>query len=267
MNKQNVSGKPADCILSFAVFSLLLILTSCGPSVHDYYQIRIFTLSDSLQEARMDQYLAAAYLPALHRAGIEKAGVFKPIEEDTAAGNIIIVWIPFRSLEQFEELPERLNNDEEYLAAGKDYLEAKFDSPPFTRIESILLKAFRNMPQFAVPALSSPPEERIYELRSYESATGKLFERKVEMFNEGGEMDLFKKLDFNVVFYGEVISGSSMPNLMYMPAFSDMAAREEHWDAFRSHPDWKTLSGIKVYENTVSHITTYLLHPADYSDI
>jgi hypothetical protein len=267
MNKQTRSSRHDSRILSLAVYSLFLFLLSCGSADHDYYQIKIFTLSDTIQEERMDQYLKAAYLPALHRAGIEKAGVFKPIEEDTVAGNIIILWIPFRSLEQFEELPERLNNDEKYLAAGKDYIDASFDNAPYKRIESTLLKAFRYMPQFAAPALSSPSEERIYELRSYESATDRLFERKVEMFNEGGEMELFRKLEFNVVFYGEVISGSSMPNLVYMPAFTDMTARQEHWDAFRNHPDWKTLSGMKEYENTVSHITAYLLHPTDYSDI
>ena len=215
----------------------------------------------------MDNYLETAYIPALHRAGIGKAGVFKPIEEDTVTGNIIIVWIPFRSLEQFEELPGSLDNDAEYLAAGKDYLEASFDNAPYKRIESTLLKAFRYMPQFAAPGFSSLPGERIYELRSYESATERIFERKVEMFNEGGEMELFRKLEFNVVFYGEVISGSSMPNLIYMSAFSDMKARQDHWEAFRNHPDWKEISGLEKYQNTVSHITSCLLHPTDYSDI
>lgn len=267
MNKQPKSNKPDSRVFSLAVFFLLLFFISCGSADRDYYQIKIFTLSDNAQEERMDQYLEAAYIPALHRAGIGKVGVFKPTEEDTAAGNIIIVWIPFRSLEQLEELPGNLNTDAEYLAAGKDYLEASFDNAPYERIESTLLKAFRDMPQFAAPTFSSLPGERIYELRSYESATERIFERKVEMFNEGGEMELFRKLEFNAVFYAEVISGSSMPNLMYMPAFSDMKARQEHWDAFRNHPDWKAMSGMEKYQNTVSHITSYLLHPTDYSDI
>jgi len=256
-----------DCrILSLAVL-LPLFFLGCGSADRDYYQIKIFALSDSTQEARMDQYLEVAYLPALHRAGITAAGVFKPIEEDTVAGNIIVVMIPFRSLEQFEELTEHLNKDTIYQVSGKDYLEASFDHPPYKRIESILLKAFRYMPHFSAPPLSSPPGERIYELRNYESATEKLFERKLEMFNEGGEMELFRKLEFNVVFFGEVISGSTMPDLMYMPAFSDTTARRVHWDAFRNHPEWKELSGMEKYKNTVSHITTYLLHPTDYSDI
>ena len=52
------------------------------------------------------------------------------------------------------------------------------------------------------------------------------------MFNEGGEIDLFNKLNFNAVFYGEVLSGSSMPNLMYMTSFENKADRDAHWKSF-----------------------------------
>ena len=36
------------------------------------------------------------------------------------------------------------------------------------------------------------------------------------MFNEGGEIRLFARLNFNAVFYGDVLAGDRMPNLMYM---------------------------------------------------
>ena len=45
-----------------------------------------------------------------------------------------------------------------------------------------------------LPKLRAAKNERIYELRSYESATEKIFANKVHMFNEGGEIDLFKRL-------------------------------------------------------------------------
>ena len=233
----------------------------------DFYEIKIYRLNSKAQEVRMDKFLKEAYIPVLHRAGIKKVGVFKPIESDTVSGNIIILWIPFNSLEQFEELPRILQKDDKYLADGKDYIDAAYDNSPYTRIESILLKAFREMPQFEVPKLSTSPAERIYELRSYQSATDKLFRLKVEMFNEGGEVELFKKLKFNPVFFAEVISGSTMPNLMYMTTFLDMTSHDEHWNSFRNHPDWKTMSSLAKYKNTVSRAVIYLLHPTDYSDI
>ena len=87
------------------------------------------------------------------------------------------------------------------------------------------------------------------------------------MFNEGGEIDLVRRIGFNPVFFGEVISGSIMPNLVYMVSFSDTKTHAERWDTFRKHPDWKVMSGLEEYKNTVSHITRYLLYPVDYSDI
>ena len=86
------------------------------------------------------------------------------------------------------------------------------------------------------------------------------------MFNQGGEIKLFNSLDFNAVFYAEVISGSTMPNLMYLTTFSDKASHDAHWDAFKNHPDWKKLSALDEYKNTVSRSVIRLLYPTDYSD-
>jgi len=121
----------------------------------------------------------------------------------------------------------------------------------------------------AVPALKAPVNERVYELRSYESPTDGLYKNKVQMFNEGGEIDLFKKLEFNAVFYADVLSGSRMPNLVYMVAFKDAASRQEHWKAFGESPEWKNISTDPKYRNNISvnHIDSYLLHRTSYSDL
>ena len=87
------------------------------------------------------------------------------------------------------------------------------------------------------------------------------------MFNEAGEINLFLNLGFQPVFFGEVISGAAMPNLMYMTTFSSSASRAEHWDAFRNSPEWTVMKEIEKYKNTVSHIDKYLLQPTDYSDL
>ncbi len=121
-----------------------------------------------------------------------------------------------------------LEKDPVYQQAGKAFLDAPYNNPPFDRYESILLKAFTNMPQFRVPSFTTPAAERIYELRSYESATDAKAAKKIEMFNEGGEIAIFEKLGFNAVFYGEVLAGSQMPNLMYMTTFADMKSHDEH---------------------------------------
>ena len=97
------------------------------------------------------------------------------------------------------------------------------------------------------------------------SASGGHRRERPESFR-GGEIALFESLKFNAVFYGEVIAGSSKPNLMYMTTFADMKSRDEHWKAFGDSPEWKKLSGLDEYKNTVSEIFRFLLHPTSYSD-
>jgi hypothetical protein len=255
---------------SFSLLLLSLLFLSFGEkgkASQEYYAIKLYRFKNQAQIDRVEKFLKEAYIPALHRNGIAKVGVFKPIEGDTVAGMALFVWIPLKSLEQFTELPGLLEKDAAFRVSGSDYLEADNTNPPYARIETILLKAFPDMPRYGIPDHKTPPSQRIYELRSYEGPTEKMFRRKVEMFNAGGEIKLFAKLGFNAVFYSEVISGSTMPNLMYMTTFADMKAHDEHWDAFRNHPDWKALSGLEKYKNTVSRSVKYLLHPTGYSDI
>ena len=234
----------------------------------EFYEIKIYRISTPDQEARVDEFLKMAYLPALHRAGISKVGVFKPIESDTTYfGKRIYVFIPFTSLEQYATLSDVLQQDKQFVTDGKNYLTAPYDNPPYTRIESIFMRAFTGMTKMELPTLTTPAAERIYELRSYESHTENIHRNKVKMFNDGDEVGLFKRLGFNAVFYAEVISGSSMPNLMYMTTFSNRASRDEHWKVFSDDPQWKKLSTSPEYQHNVSKNNTYLLHPTNYSDI
>jgi hypothetical protein len=239
---------------------------SPAPVIREYYELRVYHITGKAQEETTDKFLKEVFLPALHRAGIEKIGVFKPVETDTAFGKRIYVFIPFKTIEQFIQLPTVLSMDQKYNEDGKFFLDAPYDNPPFRRYETILMLAFKDMPQFRPPKFSTSPSARIYELRSYESATEEKAVKKIEMFNEGGEMKLFEKLGFNAVFFGEVLAGSTKPNLMYMTSFADQKSREEHWNTFRNSPEWKELSGLEEYKNTVSKANFFLLHPAEYSD-
>jgi hypothetical protein len=256
------------CFLTFFLISIFgTAFSVSGKAVlRDYYQIQVYRLSGKVQADKVDYFLKNAYLPALHRAGIKNVGVFKPIEKDTLNKNVVYVWIPFKSLDHFVQLQDDLAKDQEYQTKGIDFLGAPFDQAPFLRKESILLKAFPDAPNHFIPRFTTGSSEKIYELRSYEGPTENLFRQKSKMFNEGGEIKLFNSLDFNTVFNAEVISGSTMPNLMYLTSFENMASHDAHWKAFGSHPEWKRLSGLAEYKNTVSKAVIILMHPTDYSD-
>lgn len=264
MKKSNLFYRILPVLMLLMTFAISAL--GSGPAKQQYYEIRIYHVTDKTQEGKVDAYLKEAYLPALHRAGIPIVGVFKPVEADTAFGKLIYILIPLKTVDQFMQLPGLLLKDKVFADAGKSFTDAPFSEPPYKRYESIFLKAFMDFPQFSAPKFSNSPSERIYELRSYESATDAKAVKKIEMFNQGGEIDIFKKLEFNPVFWGEVLLGSHMPNLMYMTTFSDMKSHDEHWKAFGATEEWKKLSGMEEYKNTVSKANPYLLHPTSYSD-
>jgi hypothetical protein len=247
-------------------FVMVSSLVFAQKSTGEYYEIKVYRFTKAEQETILDTYLEKAYLPALHKAGIKQVGVFKPVTNDTAPVKKVYVFITSPTLDKLAALPQQLQKDSTYLKAGAEYMNAAFDQPPFARFETILLRSFRLAPQMKLPALKNNKSERIYELRSYEGPTEKLYTTKVKMFNEGGEISLFKRLNFNAVFYAEVVSGSQMPNLMYMTTFEDKADRDAHWETFKNDPEWKQLSALPEYQHTVSKAEIILMKPAQYSD-
>jgi hypothetical protein len=258
--------KATPLLILISIVSVPAINLNAAGSKQMYYEIRAYHVKNSAQAERVDSYLRDAYLPALHKAGITSAGVFKPVAGDTAFGRVIFVFIPYTSLSQYQKVTALVEKNKDHQKNGKAFLDAPYNDPPFTRYESILLKAFTNMPVFAPPSYTNPAGDRIYELRSYESATEGKAGKKIEMFNKGGEIALFQSLGFNAMFYGEVLMGCRKPNLMYMITFQDMKTHDEKWAAFVNSEEWKKMSGMKEYEFTVSRIVKYLLSPTSYSD-
>jgi len=229
-----------------------------------YFQLKVYHFQNSQQEGVIDQYLEKAYLPAMHKLGFNHVAVFKPIENKDKSDKLIYVFTSSNNLDKFANLDVDLLKDKEYLEVGKEYLDAAYNNVPFSRVETILMKAFESMPNISLPKLNSDKSQRVYELRSYEGPTEKLSANKISMFNNG-EIDIFKKLNFNAVFYGQVIAGSTMPNLIYLTTFENMADRDEHWKAFG--PLYKPMSDMPKYQNNVSKNVTILCTPASYSDI
>lgn len=232
----------------------------------EFYQLSIYHFNNTTQEKLLDSYVQNALLPALHKLKMKNIGVFKNHSNDTMPDKTLYLLLPIQSTEELFKLPKKLDADKEYQTAGAEYINAVYTSPPYARLETILLQAFSLAPKLQVPALKEPRGNRVYELRSYESATEKIFQNKVKMFNEGDEIGLFKRLNFNAAFYGEVIAGGKMPNLMYMTCHENRTSRDANWKAFVDDPYWKKLSAMPEYQHNVSHIDITFLYPTDYSD-
>jgi len=252
-----------NAVLLIIALSIATVPKAMEP-LRRYYLIKVYHYKTSVQEGKMDHYLKDAYLPALRKITGEPVGVFKSMDQDT--DKRIYILITSSSRKKLESLDKKLSKNQEYLENAKDYLDASYDNAPYTRFETIELYAFQHWKMPWKPQLTAKKSDRVYELRSYESPTEKYNLNKVKMFNDGDEIGLFSRLKFNAVFYAEVLSGSHMPNLMYMTTFNSKEDRDKHWDAFFGSPEWKKLIADPQYAHNVSKADIIFLHPAEYSD-
>ena len=215
-----------------------------------WYELRTYLFSNDTQQQQTTAWLEQTYLPALNRINIKNIGVFT---EYQASGKLYLL-IPFDSIDTFAGSNGRLPYDGGEAA-----------HPAYDRMESSLLKAFTHMPQIELPE----KKPRLFELRVYESPSEAAGQKKIEMFNEKGEIDVFKKIGARPVFFGESIVGLRRPNLTYMLCFDDMNGHDARWKAFGSDPEWKRISAIPEYSdaNLISKITRTFLVPTSYSQI
>jgi hypothetical protein len=229
----------------------------------DYYELRTYTLKNGVQQKLVEDYFRDAAIPALNRAGANHVGIFTELKPDGQTK--IYVLITYGSLAQVGTIAVKIGDDADYLSKGAAYLNAPASAPAYERIESSLMKAFEHSPLIAVP----PNTPRIFELRQYQSASEAAGKKKIEMFNDQGEIDIFKRLGFKPVFWGETIIGPLRPNLTYMVTFDDLAAKDAHWKAFVGDAQWKKISTVPDYADAllVNKITSTLLVPTAYSQI
>lgn len=228
-----------------------------------WYELRTYIFNSEAQKQLTGTYLGQAALPALNRAGIENVGVFSEWQPQGIGKMVLLV--PFDSIESFVGINGKLARDEDYLKAAEPYLSAPATSPAYERIESSLLKAFLHMPGLEAPE----KKERLFELRCYESPSEAAGQKKIEMFNEGGEIGIFKKIGARPVFFGETVIGERRPNLTYMLCFDNMEGHDTKWKAFGSDSEWKKISSLPEYSDArlISKITRIFFMPAAYSQI
>jgi hypothetical protein len=238
--------------------------TSVQKSARDYYELRVYSLKDNTQQQMVEDYYQHAAIPAYNRIGTKNVGVFTEIKPEGQTKLYVI--IPYTSIEDFSNAKSKLLNDKTYMDAANAYLNAPATAPAYDRIESSLLWAFPRMPQMAA---TTPGKSRIFELRRYESPSEAAGMKKIEMFNEGGEMDIFKKSGLRAVFFGQSLVGEYQPNLTYMLQFDDMADHDKSWGTFGSSPEWNKLKSVPDYADAklISKITAIFLQPTAYSQI
>jgi len=225
----------------------------------EYFELRKYRPHVGPRKNLLGNFLREVGIPAMNRVGIGPVGVFTA--KYGPSDPTLYVLIVHKNLQSVVTASEKLLDDDEFRKS--EFVNAPLSDPGYVRVESSLMRAFKYMPKLEVPA----KKPRIFELRIYESHSIKAAKKKVEMFNEGGEIAIFKKTGLTPVFFGETIIGPMMPNLHYMLAFEDLNDRDKRWSNFGASPEWKKLRSDPQYKDTVSNITDIILRPMPYSQI
>lgn len=238
-------------------------------STRELIELRVYRCEKPEMAASLDKFFAEAAVPAWNRLGSKPVGIFaladgQTLPAGTSACDRYVV-LGHKSAESFLCGQGRLWADAAYQKAGAACLDTPKDAPPFTRIETSLLVAFEKAPTLLTPGGMKP--ERVFQLRIYESACEERARLKIDMFNGGGELDLFRDAGLTWVFFGQSVAGPKMPNLTYMVGFESPDAQKAAWDKFKGSEGWKKLSADPKYKDTVSAITNLILKPTAASQI
>ncbi len=233
-----------------------------GEATEEFYQLRTYTLRTGPQLALTQGYFEHALIPALNRLAMAPVGAFKlDIGPETPTYSVLI---PSGSVAALATLDSQLGKDPEYLKAAASFRDAPATAPAFVRAERTLLSAFAGWPKLAVPK----KEKRIFQLRTYESASQAAHQRKIQMFNEG-EIAIFTRTGLAPVFFADTLIGTRMPSLTYMLTFPDVAELTRAWSVFGSDVAWKELShrAGNTDPEIVSNISNLYLSPLSCSQI
>ena len=223
-----------------------------------------YSLPTGANKGRVEKYYQDAAVTALNKIGINDVGVFNVMYGPNDPS--LYVLIPHDSSDSLMNYQQKLLDNSDYIKASKEYHESTISEPAFVRIERGLMKAFKGMPKVESP-LETIGSKRILEVRIYESHNYLKGQKKIDMFNDAGEIQVFRDTGLTPVFFGETIFGQLMPNLTYMVAFKDMADRDASWDKFRYSDGWAAIKDLEEYKDTVSNITDIILRPAKCSQI
>ncbi|MBH53106.1 MAG: hypothetical protein CMI18_02030 [Opitutaceae bacterium] len=226
-----------------------------------YLELIRFEVRNTPAVTKLENYLVETLIPGLNEQGCSPIGVFKPLHGSHGAD--VYVLIPHKDMDSFLTAWKKLTATNDFKATSDTTMEDQL----YERMETTLMSCFSHMPQVEIPKAVKGVDGRIFEMRIYEAHNRLKTALKVEMFNEGGEIEIFRNVGLHPVFFGHTLAGPLMPNLIYMCAFKNMEERNANWKRFGADPDWGKLRKNTRYRGTVSNSTNIIMIASPVSQI
>jgi hypothetical protein len=247
-----------------AALTATTALAADEPAKKEYLEVRKYTVKDAEKRAKFVDILDKALIPALNRQGIKPVGILLPAANDEKYALNVFVVIPHKTMDSFINANGKLVADTAYRKDAAPIFETNSKNPVYTDCETFFLNTFPTAPVLETPPLG--PDRR-YQLRLYRSFNIERNAAKVRMFDQGGELPLFRETGMNPIFFGDIIAGTRLPALLYMLGFASAAKQDEAWKTFIEHPKWAEIKGKSEYADTATEIENVVLFPSPGSQL
>jgi hypothetical protein len=259
MNRRSFAGIiAATPALANAAFAQSTPAGKTGCFVLQHYYLQLGS-----QATRLADYLTRTYLPAVAKVHSTPTLVL----DAQLAPHLPLVTVVsgYQSVGEMWNVRTKLNADKAFEAAT-DAWQAGGETP-YDSMTTELLEAAEFSPDFA-PLNPQPKLPRIFEMRIYQTRTLKELRGLKERFAES-EVKILAHAGSQPILFGTTAIGSDNPNLTWMIAFEDMAAREKFGAAFNADPDWIKLrqQSLDRYGQIPSIRRLTLYRAAAYSPI
>ena len=256
-------------VLFYSVMTMTLIFGGCKSDAgkvsssggsypqKQIYEWRIYTLNGD--GAVLDEFFKETLIPAYNRCKIS-VGAFSLYKPEEGSNDQRYLLFVYPDLNTYNEVRKTVWNDSLFRKAAHPFFETTAPNPVYSEYETYLCEAFDKIPVMRIPDKS----RSLFEFRCYHSPNEDANQRKIKMFNTE-EIALFDKVGVNSVCYGEILSGTHMPALIYLTWYKDEVTRNKAWSDFAAQPDWEILKNKPEYANTATNNQSRLLSPMIYS--
>jgi hypothetical protein len=191
--------------------------------------------------------------------GMANVGYWVPVDN---ADNKLIYILAFPSREAREQSWKQFSSDPEWQKVQKA---SEANGRIVAKAESLLLNATDYSP---VLKPGSSDQARLFELRTYTAAPGKLSDLNKRFRDH--TLALFKKHGIsNIGYWVPTDAAKGADNtLVYIIAHKDQAAADQSWKAFRADPVWTAAKGASEVNGPLTApngVKSLYMKPTDYS--
>ena len=237
-------------------------------AAREWVDLRTYVCSSVEKRDKLIEIFDTALIPALNRQGVKNVGVLWTNGEvndgNTNFNTTVFVVAPFATAEALALRDQKLLADAQYMKDAAPVFEAPMKEPLYDTCAGSLLYTFATCPQ--VKQVTQSPD-RLLQLRIYNSYTIERNAKKMSMFEQGGEIGVFRTCGMQPVLFSFGVAGDKLANVTYMLAFDNKAEKESSWKRFREHPEWLKLKADPQYKDTANKITNIVLRPSKASQL